>query len=275
MSIDRSDNVLTVTFRRRWEDKFTAFLCALVVIEAPYLVWRIEVSPQQSVLLCDRGNDTCSLSGHDVFGGGWTFSYPASQMRRSRVVPDKYGQKWIVDMAGEPTVNFGNPTGRTAQQEEYAKYSAALQAFIEDRAQRHFEARFASIGGLGVVPWILVELLFGFVLFRYVHGWRTRLIIDRTAGQLTVQRTPALWPPARQVFPLADIERVEGRKGWMVLRFVYFPTYTFCLIGHHGRVFFSRTVIAGKKAVAEFNADIDAINNFRRLGARRSLPLGG
>lgn len=272
MTIEKTETTLTVTFTRRWNEKLVAALALLIALETPYLAWRINLSPQQTVLSCDRGRDACLLSGHDVFGGSWTFAFPASRMQRSRIAPYSSGeQKWVVDMKGHPTVDFGNRTSQTARQQQYAANAAALQAFIADPARSRFEARFSSIGGPSSAVWAAVELLFGFVLFRFVHGWRARIVLDRTASKATVERRPSLWPPGRRQFPLADIERAVGRSDWMVLRGVYMPLYRFCLIGPAGRVLFKRTAIAGRKVVADFDADIQSINNFLRLGLRRQV----
>ena len=61
------------------------------------------------------------------------------------------------------------------------------------------------------------------------------------------------------------------RKGGMVLRGVYMQTCTFWLIGRSGGVLFSRTQIAGKRALSEFDADAQAVNNFLRLAPRRPM----
>jgi hypothetical protein len=104
--------------------------------KTPYLGLRINASPQQTELLCDRGTDVRSVSGHDIFGRAWTFSIAASAMKRSRLTSDnrERNPEWVLDLASRPTVDLGNPTGRTTQQKQYAKYSVALQSFIDDPA---------------------------------------------------------------------------------------------------------------------------------------------
>jgi len=262
MTIEKSDTSLTVTFRRRRAEKWITIVVALVAVEAIYIGLRINAFPQQTELYCDRSKDVCSVSGHDGFEGTWTYSFAASSMQRSRIVNDKYGDpKWVVDRAARPIQELGAPTGRKTQQEQYAKYSVALQSFIDDPAQRSFEARFDSIGGPSGVGWALLILFFAFVLLRFIHGWRARLIFDRAAGQVTIECTPALIPPVRRRFPLASVLAARGSKGGMSLLFAFFPTITFRLIGRGDRVLFKRRMMADKKREVEIHDDIKAVND--------------
>ena len=265
MTIEKSPTALTVTFRRSGWDKWVPIIVAAVMVEAIYIALRINAFPQQTAIVCDRGKDLCTVSGYDIFGGSWTFAYPASEMKRSRVVADKSDDpRWIVERATLRPQELGSPTGRAAQQAQYTKSSAALQSFIDDPTQPLFEARFDAIGGPGDLGWAALIAFFGFVVLRYVNAWRARLVFDRVAGELAIVRTPALVPPARRTLPLAEVVDAESGKGGMFLLYAFLPTVTFRLMADGRRVLFKRRMFAARKSEAEVREDVAAINDFLR-----------
>jgi hypothetical protein len=263
MTIATSDTALTITFVRKGLERWCAILLAFVALMSVFIGVRINVLPQMTELVCDRGKDACTLRGPDIMGGSWSVAFPASAMRSSRIARDGEGDpKWMLDMASRPSIQLGNPTGRKAQQDEYASYAPALQAFIDDATQRDFLARFASIGGPGIIVWVLVWILLIGAAARLIHGWRTQITLDRSAGQLRILRSPVLFPPARRSLSLADVGGARSRKGGLFVVSSYVPTIKFQLLGRDGRVLVSRAMLASLRNAQEVEADVEAVNAF-------------
>lgn len=265
MTIETSETTLTVTFVRRGLEAWSTVLLAFLAAASIFIGARINLFPQVTELVCDRGKDTCSLRGPDIVGGTWAVSFPASAVKQSRIERDGAGDpKWVLDMASRPSIQLGNPTGRKAQQDDYERYAAALQDFIGDASQRDFTARFASIGGPGTIVWVLVWIVLTGAVLRLVHGWRTQITLDRSTGQLAILRSPALFPPARRSLSLANVGGAQNRKGGLFVLFSYVPTITFQLLGQDGRVLVSRAMLTSLRNAREVEADIEAVNAFLR-----------
>jgi hypothetical protein len=264
--IEKTDGQLTIAFRRTRAEKVVTVIAALVALQMSYIAARIFVFPQQSGLVCDRARDGCTHSGTDILGSSWRYTFPAHEMKRSQVEGTKYhGEvRWIVDTTSTTRnpLELGLPTGRKAQQEQYNRHSAALQAFIDNPDQATFEAHYDSLGGPAGVVWILMALLFGFLLFRLIHGWRARLVVDRRTGVVTIHRTPNLWPLARRRIPLADVVTAQIAKGGMFIFFAYLPTISFRLAGRENRVLFRRRMTRNPKTEAEVGDDVAAVIDF-------------
>jgi hypothetical protein len=264
MTIDASPTVLTVTFRRRLAENICGGVILFVTLEMLFLAAWSHTSRHQSEFRCDRAADVCSASGFNIFGGSWNYSFPASAMTRSRIDKSSRGgdPMWVVDRKSAAAYQVGPATGNAAQQQLQAKYAAALQSFIDDATQPTFAAQFDSIGGPSGIVWALLGLVFAFVLFRFYHGWRTRLVLDRTASEVTIIRTPALIPPARKTFPLAHVRGAQGGKGGLLLFSARVPIVSFRLLGDRGSVLFQRRLLGGSQAEAAILEDVRAINEF-------------
>src|SRR5689334_9017758 len=156
ITIEKSHQSLTLTFRRRRIEKSITIILALVTVFAIYGALRINVFPQRTEIVCDRDSDVCRVSGPDILGGGWTYSFAASAMKRSQVVGDESGDpKWVVELSSGRVQELGAPTGRRSQQEQYAENAAVLQGFIDNPDASRFEARFDSIGGPSDIVWVI------------------------------------------------------------------------------------------------------------------------
>ena len=243
-----SDTSLTITFVRKGLEAWSAILLALVALASVFIGARINFFPQLTELRCDRGTDVCWLRGPDIVGGSWSVSFPASAMRRSRVERDGEGApKWMLDMESRPGIQLGNPTGRKAQQDDYATYAARLQSFIDDPTQRDFAAHFASIGGPSTIIWVLVWIVLTGAALRLVHGWRTQITLDRASGALGIRRAPSLFPTIHKSPALGNIKEAQSRKGGLFVFFSYVPTVRFQILGLDGRVLFSRAMLASRQ----------------------------
>lgn len=143
---------------------------ALMTALTAYFALRISVFPQAGTIVCERAADLCTVSGRDIFGGAWSYSFPASAMRRSRVVkaPDTRRTigmpHWIVETAAGEVRELGPQTDRKRQLDQYAANSVALQSFIDDPNRPGFEARFDAIGGPADFFWAVMLLPLGAVL---------------------------------------------------------------------------------------------------------------
>jgi hypothetical protein len=274
MTIAASDTTLTITFVRKGLERWCTILLAFVALMSIFIGVRINVFPQVTELVCDRGKDACALRGPDIMGGSWSVSFPASAMRASRIARDGEGDpKWMLDMVSRPSIQLGNPTGRKAQQDEYAAYAPALQAFIDDRTQPDFAARFASIGGPGLTVWVLVWIALTGSVLRLIHGWRTQITLDR--AKLEILRFPALFAPARKSLPITGVMEARGRKGGLFLFSSYVPTITLEILGRDRRVLFSRAMLANRQSAQQVQADIEAINRVLRDASGLVPPAGG
>jgi len=262
ITTEASDQSLTITFRRSGTEKWTAIVLALLTLEAIYIAFTINVFPRQTHLVCTRATDICRVNGYDIFGGGWKYSFAASAMKQSRITTDADGDpRWVVELVSGTDQELGAPTGRRTQLDAYAENSAALQSFIDDRAKPSFETRFDAIGGPGGIVWLLVLLLSAAVLVRFTHGWRTRLVLDRVAGDVTIARVPALLPRARRL-PLTDVVAARRARSGVFLWHSYVPVVSFRLIGRNDRVLFRRRMMASRRAETEIHAAVRAVNDF-------------
>jgi hypothetical protein len=265
MAIETSGSTLTISFVRRGLEKWSTVFIAFTAIASILIALGINVFPQMTELLCDRGKDACTLRGADITGGSWSVAFPVSAMRRSRIERDGGDDpKWMLDMASRPSLQLGNPTGRTVQQDDYATYASALQSFIDDETQGDFAARFASIGGPSPLIWMLVSLALIGTALGLVHGWRTQIILDKAAGKLGILRAPSLFGPARQSLALAKVKGAGSRKGGFLLLFSYVPTVKFQILGQGGRMLVSRSMLANRRNTEDTRAAIEAMNAFMR-----------
>ncbi len=265
LTVDRNDARTTVTMRRgRGERTFVAVL-ALVLVQITYVGLRLTFFQRPSELRCERKSDSCTLTGSDIFGGGWDNGFPASGMVRSELESREHGElAWVVRMTRGDTRELGHPTGREAQRAVYRAQSDALAAFIANRAQKSFTARFEALGGPSGAMWLAIGLVFGYLLARLVHGWRTTLVFDRAAGELVITRAPALVPPGRRRIALADVVRADARHGGLWLLYTYLPTVTIRILGADDKVLFRRRLAMD----ADIGPELAAINEFV-AGTRR------
>ena len=241
IAIEHGGERTVVTLRRGAAEKFFVVMLAVVLPQMTFIGLRLQTQAP-SLLRCDRDQDECTLTGSDIFGGHWSNSYPVSGMLHSEVqLHRKYDEvAWVVRMKDSRTRDLAGFTDRTQQKADYHRQSDALNAFIGDRAQHTFEARFEGMGGPNTATWIAIGLVLGYILFSLLNGWRTVLAFDRAAGTLTITRSPALLPPTRRTLPLESIARAEATSGSMWLIFASLPTLTLRLIGRDGKVLFKR-----------------------------------
>lgn len=239
--IDAAGGRATISLGRGRTERAVAWILALVLAQLAYIAARVTFFQKPSELRCDRAADRCTLSGSDIFGSAWDVTFPASAMNGSSVEDRGSSEKaWVVERSTGGRLELGNPTGRGVQQDVYRRASEALEAFIHDRARPALELRFEALGGPTGAVWILSAALVIYILAGLLHGWRTTLTIDRFAGELTILRRPALWPPARRVLPLSSVARAETQPGGLWLVFSYLPTVTLKLVGGDGKVLFRR-----------------------------------
>jgi hypothetical protein len=250
---------VTVTLRRSGLERATAWIVALLLVQLGYLGGRLVFFQPGSELRCDRARDLCTLRGSDIFGSEWSTTFPLRGVTGSEVREREHGElAWVLRRPGGPKaeLELGAPTGRGAQKEAYRRQAQELNVFLADSARPSFDARFEALGGPSTAVWLLVGIFFVYVLGRLVHGWRTTLVVDRAAGEITITRSPALLPPGRRALALAAGTKAEAKPGGLWLLFSYLPTVTLRLVDDDGNVLFKRRQIDAAsvaRAVAAIN----------------------
>jgi hypothetical protein len=251
----RDGSRATITLVRGKTEKFFIVFAALALAQLSYIAVRINYFQKPAELRCERKKDECTLSGSDIFGGGWHWSFPASGMKRSEVRAGKHGEsEWVIWRSDGESRQMGSLTSRAQQIDVYRRHSAALSAFIADRTISSFEARFDFLGGPSVGVWIGISIFLAYILFALMNGWRTTLAFDSAAGTLTITRTPALLPPARRTLQLADLSGCEAKSGRLWIVFASLPMLKIRLFSRDGKVVFKRSLVTSDDAQREVSA---------------------
>lgn len=263
MGLSRSDQRLTIEFRRKRSDKVNLGLIGFVTVFITFFAFRLTIGQPPFSLTCTRATDTCVVNGHDIFGGSWSWHFAASKLAGSEVV--KYNRselKWIVKFRDGTENNIGNPSGRRIQKEQYKRLSAELQAFITDATRPSFSGEFEGLGAPPTPVFIVMAILLWLLLLRYLHGWYARLELDRAAGTVTAVRKPSIFGRGTRTFPLADVASVDIKRGFIFMIWSVLPTLTLRLLDSDGKTLFARREAMSRKTIPELEADLEAVRAF-------------
>lgn len=258
--IDRTNNVATVVFRRGYSETILAGIMATVLLELPLMVLGLALQ-HSAQLQCDRGKDTCAIISRDIFDhASPSYSFRISDVASSQVrhyKGDEFG--WIAQLKNGHEVSLGSRTGDEAQARIYQQRSHALADFIANPAEPTLTMEFPAIGRMALEPLVLTIGVCAFFFFRWANAWRATLTFDIGSRTLTVEKWPALIPPARRKIPFASIARTEVAPGVLFLFYAAMATLRLRLYDANGKQLFGRWLITSQSATDEVKAAMDVL----------------
>lgn len=263
MGVEKTDSSLTIEFRRRRFDKVNLGLLLFFGVFFVVMTLRLTIFQPKSTIVCTRATDICQITGRDIFGKGYDWELKVSDLVSSEAVKlDNDERQWKVQLRDGSVRDISNPSGRSVQKDQFKRLAPELQQFITDPARASFSGEFDGIGAPPTPVFVIICLLVWFILLRYLDGWFTRCVFDRTAGTLTVTRRPSLFGAGEKKIPLSAIKTVDIKRGFIFMVWSTLPTLTLRLLDERGKKLFARREAIHRKAISELEQDLAAVKAF-------------
>lgn len=208
-----------LVFRPRLFDRVCVFLLVIPCLGALELaVMALLASPKPQTVHCDRASGHCAYFFPGLLNGN-TYSDAITDWKSSKLVTRRNGEKtWVVDRTSTP-LWLGNDTDDAPTIALYRKYSADLQAFLDDPNRATYDAEFPLPprgSPAGVIVIVAFGLLLGWFGFRWWRGWYAELELDPAQRTITIHRRPMFFTgPRRVTHAVRDLrlhEAVEQRN---------------------------------------------------------------
>lgn len=208
-----------IVLRPRLFDRVCVFLLVVPCFGAFMLTVMVLIAhPQPQTVHCDRASGRCAYFFPGPFNGD-TYSNAIAEWKHSKIITRRNGDKtWMVERTSTP-LWLGTDTTDAATIELYRKYSADLQAFLDDPNRATYDAVFPLPPPVNRAPVIFIiafGLLLGWFGFRWWRGWYAELELDAATRSIIIHRRPMFFTGprtvTRHVKDLRLVERVEQRN---------------------------------------------------------------
>ena len=191
--------------------------CLGSFVLAVMAVMALTGTPKPQTVHCDRASGRCTYFFPGPFNGD-TYSNAIAEWKSSKIVTRRNGDKtWKVERTSTP-LWLGSDTKDAPTLELYRRFSADLQAFLDDPNRPTYDAEFPLPprgSPVGAVVIIAFGLLLGRFGFRWWRGWYAELELDPAQRTITIHRRPMFFAGprtvTRHVKDLRLVEAVENR----------------------------------------------------------------
>ena len=157
--------------------------------------------PMPQTVHCDRASARCTYFFPGPFNGD-TYSNAITEWKSSKIVTRRDGEKsWKVERTSTP-LWLGTDSDDAPTIELYRKYSADLQAFLDDPTRASYDAAFPIPprgNPAGLILIVAFGLLLGWFGFRWWRGWYAELELDPAQRTITIHRRPMFFTGPRRV----------------------------------------------------------------------------
>jgi len=252
-----------VVFRPRFFDRECVFLLVVPALGSLVLAVLLALhDPKPETVHCDRAAQTCTYFFPSFVGN--TYTNALGDWKKSEVVHYKRGgASWKVTRPQGP-LWLGSQQGDQETMDLYTRFSADLQAFLDDPKRPTFDALLppSKVTYVGFVFVFLFGLLLGFFGFRWWRGWYCELELDPHERTITIHRRPMFFTGPRtlelSVKDLKLSEHVERRdigRG-QTAKFARFE-----LRNTAGKRVWRYTTLYDKKSRAKLDGDMALLRN--------------